>query len=90
MENDNKIGKLILGFTSMVKKVGCMRRGVVRMVSKEQSGVDGRPHMSSVLWDVFTGSAPYRDIFKRTLHPAFLGHFLWNCAIGVFSSGKGR
>jgi flavin-dependent dehydrogenase len=90
MENDNRIGKLILGFTSMVKKVGCTRRGVVRMVSKEQSGAYERPHMSSVLWDVFTGSAPYRDIFKRTLHPAFLSRFLWNSAISVFPFAKGR
>jgi hypothetical protein len=74
----------------MVKKVGCTRRGVVRMVSKEQSGAYERPHMSSVLWDVFTGSAPYRDIFKRTLHPAFLSRFLWNSAISVFPFAKGR
>ena len=28
--------------------------------------------MGSVLWDMFSGSSPYKDIFFRTLHPAFL------------------
>lgn len=91
MDDDNKVGKLILGFTSLVKKVGCTRRGVIRMVSKEQEGVYDSPRMSSVLWDVFTGSAPYKDIFKRTLHPAFLYRFIWNTAASVIrTDGKGQ
>jgi flavin-dependent dehydrogenase len=83
LENDNKIGKLILGFTGLVKKVGCTRRGVLRMVSKEQKGIYGSPRMSSVLWDVFTGSAPYKDIFTRTLHPAFVSRFIFNTATSI-------
>jgi hypothetical protein len=47
------------------------------MVSNEQeAGPDRRP-MSMVLWDTFTGSAPYREIFTRTLHPRFWLPFLW-------------
>jgi hypothetical protein len=40
--------------------------------------------MSTVLWDTFTGSAPYRDIFLRTLHPGFLGVFLWEIVAGFW------
>jgi hypothetical protein len=47
------------------------------MTQAEQA--DGRVrHMSSVLWDMFSGSAPYQDIFMRTLHPGFLGRFGWS------------
>jgi len=31
--------------------------------------------MSTVLWDTFTGSAPYGSVLLRTLHPAFLSRF---------------
>jgi hypothetical protein len=52
-------------------------------VSKEQKGIYGSPRMSSVLWDVFTGSAPYKDIFTRTLHPAFVSRFIFNTATSI-------
>jgi hypothetical protein len=38
--------------------------------------------MSSVLWDVFTGSAPYREILLRTLHPRFPATLAWNVVVG--------
>ena len=32
---------------------------------------------------MFTGSAPYREILKDTLHPAFLTGMAWNLLLGV-------
>ncbi len=51
------------------------------MTAREQQTKGSRQRMSKVLWDTFTGSAPYRDIFLRTLHPAFLGRFLWHIIV---------
>jgi hypothetical protein len=34
--------------------------------------------MSGVLWDLFSGSAPYTDVFLRTLHPAYVGSLVRN------------
>ena len=34
--------------------------------------------MSGVLWDLFSGSAPYTDVFLRTLHPGYVGSLVWN------------
>jgi hypothetical protein len=34
--------------------------------------------MSGVLWDLFSGSASYTNVFVRTLHPAYIGNLLWN------------
>ena len=45
--------------------------GTLRMVSREQ-------RVGVVLWDLFTGSAPYREIIMRAIHPGFLGGLLWN------------
>ena len=41
---------------------------------------NGRRPMSGVLWDVFTGSAPYRDVLVRTMKPAFPATLVWNVA----------
>ena len=46
--------------------------------------------MSHVLWDTFTGSAPYREIFLRTLHPAFLGRLVVELAASIFTPNKAR
>ena len=84
LELDNRIGKLIFTITRQIQKNAHDRRGILRMVSREQS--DGQSkHMSSVLWDTFTGSAPYSDIFLRTLHPGFLSHLAWQVLVGYFS-----
>ncbi len=39
--------------------------------------------MSMVMWDLFTGSAPYGEVFLRTLHPAFLGRLAWETLVGL-------
>jgi CRP-like cAMP-binding protein len=43
-----------------------------------------------VLWDTFTGSAPYGDVFLRSLHPMFLGRMLWETGKGFVTSAGTR
>lgn len=69
--SDNAIGKFVFAVSGLVKKSRVGRRGIWKMVSREQRTAGGYRRLSSVLWDTFTGSAPYRDVFQRTLHPAF-------------------
>ena len=78
IDKDNQIGKVVFGFGSLVQKARFARRGVLRMVVEEQKGEAESRRMSGVLWDLFSGSAPYTDVFLRTLHPAYIGHLLWN------------
>jgi hypothetical protein len=52
------------------------------MTAVEQADADSDKAMSSVLWDVFTGSAPYREILLRTLRPAFPATLAWNLVAG--------
>lgn len=87
--NDNAIGKVIFAFTTIFKLSRVSRRAVYRMTSREQQG-KGERHLSAVLWNMFTGSAPYREIFFRTFHPGFIGGFLWNLVLGVWPSNGRR
>ncbi|NIN71300.1 MAG: hypothetical protein GTO46_05045 [Gemmatimonadetes bacterium] len=90
LHHDNTLGHLIFLVTRVIQKVGLTRRGLVRMVRCEQRKDSARPRMSMVLWDMFTGSAPYKDIFRRTLGPAFLARFLWNSVVAGFSTFPGK
>ncbi|MHA2100937.1 MAG: hypothetical protein ACW99A_19870, partial [Candidatus Kariarchaeaceae archaeon] len=75
---DNSIGKIVFLITKLIKSNSLLKRGVVKTVIKEQNKPGEKRHMSTVLWDTFTGSAPYKEIFLRSLKPAFLFSFLWN------------
>ena len=78
IEFDNRVGKLIFSIVHLFQKLGWTRRALLRMVRDEQQGkASAQSGMSMVLWDMFTGSAPYREIFWRTLHPIFWARFFW-------------
>ena len=83
---DNRIGKMIFIITHQIQKRRFTRRAILRMVASEQSKEGSPRRMSTVLWDTFTGSASYRDVFLRTLHPAFISRFLWNLVVSIFGS----
>jgi flavin-dependent dehydrogenase len=83
-EADNRIGKAIFALARQLPKQGFARRTILRMVADEQrvrAGNDGG--MSLVLWDMFTGSAAYKEILLQTLHPGFWGRFLWHLAAAL-------
>jgi hypothetical protein len=88
IENDNSIGKLMFIVTRQIQKRRFARRGVLKMTSAEQSHKESTPRMSMVLWDMFTGSAPYREIFIRTLHPLFWSRFLLDIGTATISSNS--
>jgi len=88
IDRDNAIGKVIFAFTTIFKHSRVSRRAIYRMTDREQRRPAGR-HMSAVLWNMFTGSAPYREIFFRTFHPGFLAGLVWNLILGLWP-GTGR
>jgi len=83
IERDNRLGRFVFAMTDLLQKWTFSRRAVLSMVRSEQS-VDGRNRlMSQILWDTFTGSARYRDIFLRTVWPVFIGRVLRFLALSL-------
>jgi flavin-dependent dehydrogenase len=78
IEADNRIGRIIFGVAHLLQRIHFSRRAVLKMVANEQSEGGASPRMSSILWDTFTGSSPYLDVFQRALQPAFVGRFIWS------------
>jgi flavin-dependent dehydrogenase len=87
---DNAIGHWIFTATGLVQRMGVARRAIFRMVEKEQKKEGHKRPMSTVLWDMFTGSAPYREILGRTLHPAFWLSMIKEFGGAVFYRGSAR
>lgn len=82
IDYDNQLGKLVFAISHLVQKSRIYRRGILHMTLREQKKTAGKQHMSSVLWDIFTGSAPYREVLGRSLHPAFIAGLFWSLIAG--------
>jgi flavin-dependent dehydrogenase len=83
IENDNLIGRFVFFVTRQIQRRRFTRRAVLRMTASEQTtGQTDRP-MSMVLWDTFTGSAPYKEILLRTFGPRFIARLSGNIAISL-------
>lgn len=77
IDRDNAIGRFVFFVSRVLQRHAFARRAIWQMVCKEQRMAGGQRRMSAVLWDTFTGSAPYADVLLRTFHPAFWGRLLW-------------
>jgi flavin-dependent dehydrogenase len=76
--SDNSVGKFVFWVTRQIQRTRFVRRGLLSMVVGEQYGENVLPRMSTVLWDTFTGSAHYKDVFLRTLRPTFISRLVWS------------
>ncbi len=83
---DNEVGQALFGVCRWMQKMPFAQGAVLRMARREQSRPSPRRRVSAILWDMFTGSAPYREISMRMLHPAFLLRFAWNSLLAMTGS----
>jgi flavin-dependent dehydrogenase len=80
--NDNRVGKVMFATNAIMKNSRLTRRAMLTMAQREQARSKAKPHMSSLLWNMFTGSAPYVEMFRGTLHPGFI----YNLVLSVAAS----
>lgn len=88
--NDNRFGWFIFAVVHRIKGIRPVLNGVLGMTAGEQARAGKIRRMSVVLWDMFTGSAPYRDIFFQTLDPRFVGRLVWECGLALGGLGRGK
>jgi flavin-dependent dehydrogenase len=88
ISRDNRFGKIVFAVTRIIQRKRFMRHGVIKTITNEQKKKKGTLYLSTILWDTFTGSAPYRDVFIRTLSPIGLIRLLGNMLISLISFGK--
>jgi flavin-dependent dehydrogenase len=72
---DNRMGELAFLLTRLARAVVPVRRVLLRVTAREQAQKGPQP-LSRILWDIFTGSAPYGDIFRRMFDLRLVGAML--------------
>jgi len=77
INHDNAFGRTLYRIVNLIKKNRFLTRAVMRVVRSEQQNTGRKRRLSKVLWDVFTGSAQYREVFLRCFHPGIWGRLLW-------------
>lgn len=77
LENDNAIGKRVFAAARLQQRSRVGRSAMLAVVAREQTGPQAGRRLSGILWDLFTGSAPYKDILKRAIGPFFVLRFAW-------------
>jgi flavin-dependent dehydrogenase len=86
--NDNRVGKVMFATNAIMKNSRLTRKAMLRMAQKEQEKTTARPHMSTLLWNMFTGSAPYVEMFRGTLHPGFIYNLLLSVGAALVPGRK--
>ncbi len=84
---DNRYGQLIFKLVDLIHRFPPLTRGTLKLAAWEQKNDRSRKRLSNIMWDMFTGSAHYQDIFLRCLNPLFWIPFL---AAGVLSLKRSR
>jgi len=89
IRNDNRIGKFAFILTRLAQRLPVLRRAIVT-ISRDEQVHRRRPRMSGILWDMFSGSAPYSDILKRMVHPALIGRGILAVAGSLSPGARAR
>lgn len=71
IQSDNRIGRYAFLLTRVAQRFRVLRR-VLLAVARDEQRLGRKARLSGILWDIFSGSAPYSDIFKRMLDPILL------------------
>jgi flavin-dependent dehydrogenase len=87
---DNRVGKVAFLATRVARHFRPLRRAMLRMAAAEQGKPGPERRMSGVLWDMFSGSAPYTDIFLRMIRPGFLVRFAWAAVASLWPARRGK
>lgn len=73
------------------KRIGAVHRGAGPrgIAQADWKSFDGFL-LKLALWDMFTGSAPYREVFMRMFHPFFWCRLLWSMAAEIWPFRRKR
>ena len=85
LDKDNVLGRFIFSVTGIIQKSHLLKSAMLGLVISEQRKKNKNRRMSSVLWDTFTGSAAYKNIFLRFLNPLLLISLIWNIIKSMFN-----
>ncbi|TVM03380.1 MAG: hypothetical protein CV087_05390 [Candidatus Brocadia sp. WS118] len=84
LNRDNLFGQFLFAANHLMSVVSPISRSYFNIVRCEQKSLQKNTPYSDILWDMFTGSRCYKDIFMRTLHPWWIIYLLGAVVIYPF------
>jgi len=75
IRNDNRYGRLLFRLNDIISAVPILTNAHFTVAEKQDSGAAKR--MRSILWNMFTGNIPYKEIFKISLNLRLHLSLLW-------------
>lgn len=72
LDRDNRLGHILFSMDGLLRYVPPFRQAMLTVIRDEQRSTEDPHRLSLALWDTFTGSASYNNIFKRAAHPIIL------------------
>ena len=85
--SDNRYGRILFRLNDIVQRHPTLTAGHLRLVREDsRAGAELR----QILWDLFTGAAPYRRILRRALSPSLQGRLWWHIAAAALGRRDDR
>ena len=84
INRDNFFGNLMFAFTDTINKTPIIREALLKLLRSEQKHPELGYKCSTVLWDMFTGNEPYKDVFLRAFNLRLFLRFLINIFNVIF------
>ena len=78
--NDNRYGRLLFRLNDIVSALPILMHSYFTVAEKKDSRAAKR--MRSILWNMFTGNIPYKDIFKISMNFGLQLALLWTTLCG--------
>ena len=69
LNRDNLFGQFLFSINDLISIIPPLNKGYFKIIQWEQKSLQKETPYSDVLWDMFTGSRFYKDIFIRALNP---------------------
>lgn len=86
---DNQYGRVLFFGARRFQVFPPLLRAVLALAAREQA-LPGPRRLSLVLWDLFTGSARYREILIRACDPRLLARLAWESVRGIGRPDRAR
>lgn len=76
LNRDNLFGQFLFSANDLLSVMPSVSRCYFTVIQREQEGFRRNTPCSDILWDMFTGSRFYKDIFIRVFNPWLVIHML--------------
>ncbi|MBF0461242.1 MAG: hypothetical protein HQL87_07585 [Magnetococcales bacterium] len=85
LERDNRLGHMLFAVDRLLRHFPPFGQALLMVIRDEQNRPQDPHRLGSAIWDTFTGSASYKNIFVRAAHPVVVVRLLRAVSKAIFT-----